>query len=317
MRRPLLISLLVAGFFVAPAFGQDESQLPSRLDQALQDMLSERESPGALDERIEAARKLGATEQAILEARFLYHVDRREDDKLAAMLPELEAQAKNFKLSESQIFAVEEDWFAILEYVRAIKALEEKDRDGFKKHITEAFWLSPQQGAAFAPHIERLRLEEAMKKVKVDFSLSVQDLNGETALLQSLAKDRKAVLLHFFSPWSRECEESLPDFTASAKALEQAGIAVVTIIGESMPEAIADTRAILEATPGLTGSWLIDHDTSPLSRTLRIQAAPTMVLVELDGTIRFNGHPSDPSLWSEVKGIAPGFKRPEVDGNGH
>ena len=280
-------------------------------------MLSERESPTALASSIEAARKLGATEQAILEARFLYHVDRREDDKLAAMLPELEAQAKRFKLSESEIFAVEEDWLAILEYVRAIKALGEEDHDGFKKHITEAFWLSPQQGAAFAPHIERLRLEEAMKKVKVDFSLSFQDLNGETIQLQALTKDRKGVLLHFFSPWSRECEESLPDLTASAKALEQAGIAVITIIGESMPEAIADTRAILEATPGLTGSWLIDHDQSPLSRTLRIQAAPTMVLVELDGTIRFNGHPSDPTLWSEVTGIAPGFKRPAVDGNGH
>jgi len=317
MRRPLLPIIGAALTLAASTFAQNTPETEGGLEDALQLLLSERESPAALAAIIKTARELGASEQAIIEARFLYHVDRREDDQLAALLPELEQQAKVFKLAESEIFAVEEDWLAILEYVRAIKALEAKDEASFKKHITEAFWLSPQQGAAFAPHIERLRLEQAMKKVKVDFSLPLVDLNGASTQLQTLADGRKALLLHFFSPWSRECEESLPDFTASAKALEKAGIGVATIIGESMPEAIADTRAILEATPEPAGAWFIDHEQQPLARTLRIQSAPTMVLVELDGTVRFNGHPSNPEIWSVVQGMAPDFKRPAVDDSGH
>ena len=38
-----------------------------------------------------------SSEQAILEARFLYHVDRREDDAIAAMLPEFLKQQEHFK----------------------------------------------------------------------------------------------------------------------------------------------------------------------------------------------------------------------------
>jgi hypothetical protein len=229
------------------------------------------------------------------------------------MLPDLEKQAKFFKLSDSEIFAVEEDWQAILQYVKAIEALQDKDHAAFKKHITEAFWLSPQQGAAFAPHIERLRLEEAMKKVKLDLSLTFKDLEGSSVQLQGVTQDRKALLLHFFSPWSQECEASLPDFAATAKALDEAGIAVVTILGESGPDAIADTRLILGDFPDIKGSWLIDGAETPLAQTLRIQAAPSMVLVELDGRVRFNGHPSDGDLWSQVSSIAPEFRRPAVN----
>jgi hypothetical protein len=293
--------------------GQGEQAGGNSLDDALQQLLSVRESPDALARAIETAREAGAAEQAILEARFLYHVDRREDDKLVDLLPDLEKQANVFKLSESEIFAFEEDWLAILEYVRAIRALRQKDHPGFKKHITEAFWLSPQQGAAFAPHIERLRLEEAMKKVRVDLSLSFKDLNGTTRQLQGLTKGHKALLLHFFSPWSEECEQSLPDFAATTTSLEKNGIAVVSVIGDDMPEAIADTRAILDTVPDLGGIWLIDRDESSLSETLRIQSAPTMVLVELDGRVRFNGNPSDKDLWSAIKGIAPDFERPAVN----
>lgn len=283
------------------------------LEAALQDMLSERDSPEAFAKTVEAAKKLGANDQAILEARFLFHVDRREDDKVAALLPSLEKQAKVFKIHESEIFAVEEDWLAVLEYVRALEALQSGDTDDFKKHITEAFWLSPRQGAAFAPHIERLRLKEHMKQVKVDFSLSLPDFHGDSVSLRTLAEKKKVLLLHFFSPWSRECEESLPDFTASAGKLEAAGIGVVTIIGEAMPEAVADARAILESLPAAKGAWLIDHEQNPLSRTLRIQSVPTMVLVDLDGSILFNGHPSEPELWTLIKKIAPDFVRPAVN----
>lgn len=286
------------------------------LEDALQHMLSERESPEKLAAAIEAARQLGSTEQAALEARFLYHVDRREDAKLAELLPELETQAKKFRLQDSEIFAVEEDWLAVLEYVRALSSLQQNDKPGFKKHITEAFWLSPQQGAAFAPHIERLRLEEHMKNAKLDFSLALRDFHGSSASLQRVADGRKALLLHFFSPWSRECEESLPDFISSAGRLEDTGIAVISIISKAMPEAIAETRNILEANPDIKGTWLIDDEATPLSRILRVQSAPTMVLVDLDGSILFNGHPTDEKLWQSVEQIAPQFVRPAMDKEG-
>ncbi|MEM1085532.1 MAG: TlpA disulfide reductase family protein [Verrucomicrobiota bacterium] len=320
--KPLLASLLLlSGTCLAQDQADDASEDPyaglTPLDAAIERMLSERDSREALDKAIAAARKEGASLQAILEARFLFHVDRREDSELAAMMPELVAQQKKFKLSESEIFGVEEDWLAVVEYVQAIAALQENDQAGFKKHITEAFWLSPRQGAAFAPHIERLRMDEAMKKVRVDFNRSFRTLEGKSISLSSLVEGKKAILLHFWSPWSRECEAGLGDFITTHSQLTKNGIAVVSMIGEAEPEAIADTLDILKKAAGKNpGVWVVDADKGAVSRSLRIQNVPTMALVAPDGRILFNGHPAEDRLWQRLSEISPAIVRPKTT-DGH
>lgn len=281
---------------------------------ALDRMLSERGSPADFETAVKIARELGVADQAILEATFLYHVDRHEDDKLAAMVPEFLKRKDSFKLDESEIFAVREDWLAVVEYVQAIAALKKDDRDGFKKHITEAFWLSPRQGSAFAPHIDRMRLDESMGRIRVDTAAKLAPMaGGEAVEITRLLKDRKAVLLHFWSPWSRECEESMPDFKVTAQELGKNGIAVASLVFESTPDAIGDAKSIV-ATLGTPppGAWLIDREKDSFHRLLRIQSVPTMVLVSPDGRVIFNGHPSDDRLWASLATMAPDIKRPAV-----
>lgn len=285
----------------------------AELDEAVGNMLAIRESDVQLEAAIKKARGLGAGDQAVLEARFLFHVDRREDDKLVAMLPRMLEQAGRFRLEDSEIFAFEEDWLAVLEYVKALAALDKGDTAAFKKHITEAFWLSPGQGAAFAPHIERVRLEEAMKRVKVDTGLELADLSGQATSLKALAGESKAVLLHFFSPWSRECEDSIDDLRAVTGELSKHGIPVIGIIGEGGDEAVADTTELLSSLDEpAPGAWLADHPEKPLHRLLRIRSAPTMTLVSSSGKVLFNGHPSDDDLWRELVKIAPECARPAL-----
>lgn len=281
---------------------------------ALERMLSERGTPAAFEAAVEKARALEVQDQAILEARFLYHVDRREDDKLAAMLPDFLKRKDEFKIADSEIFAVREDWLAVVEYVQAIAALQKDDRDGFKKHITEAFWLSPKQGSAFAPHIDRLRLDEAMRNVTIDSSLELDSLfSGEKVPLGSLMKGRKATLLHFWSPWSRECEASMPDFKATALELEKNDVGVTSLFTSATPETISDAQDIAKSLGSPPpGTWLIDREKNSLHRLLRIQNVPTMVLVGADGKIIFNGHPSNSELWKELSKLAPKVKRPET-----
>ena len=167
--QPILLApfALMTALMAAPAAPPvEKSAAPATpREAALEKLLAERESPAALEGAIANARKQGVSEQAIPEARFLYHVDRREDDALAAMLPALLKQRDTFRPEDSAIFGVKEDWLAVIEYVQAIAALGKGDKPAFKQHITEAFWLSPRQGAAYAPHIERLRLEESRRAV--------------------------------------------------------------------------------------------------------------------------------------------------------
>lgn len=284
----------------------------STRDLALDDLLSERDSAQGLQDTITAARKVGITEQTILEARFLYHIDRREDDAIAAMLPEFTAQQKSFKIEDSSICGQVEDWLAINEYVTAMALLKQGDRAGFKSHITEAFWLSPHQAAAFAPHIERLRLADAMLAVKIDFEMRLSSLSGEGALtLKELITPRKALVLHFWSPSSSESTASLPDYALTAKLLEENGLAMVSLLaGDAEKNQDLARKSILPLGPQPPGYWLVDSSETPFAKTLRIQTLPTVVVVSNEGKVLFNGEPSDEEFWTTLQKIDSKISRP-------
>ena len=277
-------------------------------------LLSVRDSNQALDAAVDAARKNHISEQAILEARFLYHIDRHEDDAIAAMLPEFLKQREVFKIEDSAIFSIKEDWLAVTEYVQAIASLKKGDKAGFKNHITEAFWLSPRQASAFAPHIDRMRLEESMRQVTIDFETTLLPLVGNEAVtLHKLMAGKKAMLFHFWSPASRECESSLPDYAVTAKALDEKGIAMVSILSSDSPEILTNARKMIQPLdPNFPGAWLMDRKEKSFAQDLRIQALPTFVLITGEGRILFNGDPTEDGLWDALKKIDPLIIRPQA-----
>lgn len=305
-----LISAAVAESLPIP---EHDAASGSPREIALDNLLSERNSEKSLNEAIAAARKVGVSNQAILEARFLYHIDRREDDDIAAMLPDFIKQREDFKLTDSAIFSVKEDWLAVNEYVEAITCLKKGDKDAFKTHITEAFWLSPRQASAFAPHIDRMRLEESMRSVKIDFDAKYDTLaGGEAITLKSLMTDRKAALLQFWSPASRECEGSLADYAVTAKTLTDKGITMVSILTEHSETSLTNARKmILPLGEKPPGTWLIDQKEKNLALQLRVQTLPTFILISNGGQILFNGDPTDDGLWEALKKIDSKIIRPD------
>jgi hypothetical protein len=277
-------------------------------------LLSERGSEEAFKKAVERAREIGIAGQAILEARFLFHVDRHEDDALAAMLPEFIERRESFKLSESEIFAVKEDWLAVVEYVQAIAALKKGNKDDFKKHITEAFWLSPRQGAAFAPHIDRLRLNEAMRTVRVDFNRKLAPLaGGEAVPLNQMLGANRAMVLHFWSPWSRECEATLPGLAEIITSLTKSKIGFASVLPEHAPKVLENARNMVKALENPGPAWFIDDEENPLNRELRVQSVPVVILVSPEGRVLFNGHPDDDLFWKSLQEVSPDLVRPALD----
>jgi hypothetical protein len=280
---------------------------------AIDNLLSERGSQKALDAVINVAKKNGVSDQAILEARFLYHVDRREDAKIAAMLPEFLKQNETFKIGDSQIFSVKDDWLAVIEYVKAIAAIKNGDNNAFKSHITEAFWLSPRQASAFAPQIERMRLEEAMKTVKIDFTTHLRPLlPSDPVSLEKLMDGKKAMLIQFWSPKNRECKDTIPDFIITAKYLENKGIAVISLLPDDSPDLLTSARKfILSLGPKPPGSWLLDSKEKPFSTLLHLKSMPLFVLVSKEGKVLFNGDPTDDIFWDTLTKMDTSIVRPE------
>ncbi|MFN4942942.1 MAG: redoxin family protein [Akkermansiaceae bacterium] len=315
MRCSLILGALLAcsSILLAQLEEKDEVKLTPK-EELMEQLFSERKSLEALEAAIKGARELGIPEQAILESKFLFHIDRAEDADIAKMLPQLLKQAEKFKLSESEVFGSEDDWLAILEYVRAISALQKGEKQEFKKHITEAFWLSPRQGAAFAPHIERLRLMDAMQDVKLEKEKKyLNTLDAESTTLGKVMADKKGTLLHFWSPWSPECEATLADFFATADLLTKNGIGVASILPEASAKVNAEAKAMLVATgKNIAGHWMLDTEKSPLSNQLKVQTVPAVVLMDAAGKIIYNGHPSNKEFWNLLEKLNPEIKRPEL-----
>ena len=319
MRILILIPLFLAAIIaataeVAPAPSAPKNPGMSSREIALENLLSERESDKAFEAVIEAAKKNHISDQAVLEARFLYHVDHREDDAIASMLPEVLKQRDLFKIEDSAIFSVKEEWLAVVEYVQAIASLKKGDKEAFKLHITEAFWLSPRQASAFAPHIDRLRLEDAMRQVKIDFDMKLLPLaGGDAVMFRQLMVDKKAMILHFWSPASRECEASMPDFAITAKALNEKGIAMISILSADSSEILSSARKMIEPLgPNFPGAWLMDSKEKSFAQDLRVQTLPDFVLISSDGGVLFNGAPSDDGLWDALKKIDSQIIRPKA-----
>lgn len=258
------------------------------------------------------ARKNGVSQQTILEARFLYNVDQNDLQAIAKMSEEFLQFADSYKPENSQIFAQKEDWLAVVEYTQAIDALLANNEKKFKKHITEAFWLSPRQASAFAPHIEKLHLEKAMRSIVIPETLELTVLDTKKQnTLEQLRNGNKATLLHFWSPWSRESDESIADFIATAGVCAANGVAVVSILAEQDPEIEKDATDFIKTRASAAKSaWTRDNPDTPLARTLRIQNLPTFVLLSSEGKVLFNGHPSEKKLWRRLQQISPKITRP-------
>ncbi len=308
-----LLLVLPRGMALAsPAEQIAEHAAGAAKQEALETLLAERGPPEVFARAVDTARRAGVGGQALLEARFLYQVDRGDDAALAALLPDFLSRQESFRLGDSVIFSVEEEWLSVIEYLRALDALRLGDKAAFKKHITEAFWLNPGHAAAYAPHIDALRMREAMAAVRIGFPIRLARLGGGDAVdLGALANEGKALVLHFWSPWSRGCVEAMPDFIATAEVLAAHGIAVVSVVDGGMPGLVEEAVELARPHFGKPrGAWLVDSADAPLARKLRVRAFPTMVIVSAQGEVLFNGNASQEEFWTIMRRMDARITRP-------
>ena len=306
-----LIPLIVA--LSLPLLAQ-EAEKPSV--QNLIDALMNASDDKALTLAIAEGKKAGLADQMFLEARFMLLVNQSDDKGLAALAPELEKQLPKYSTDDTMIFATKEDFQSIIEYTKSLAALQKGDTKLFKKHITEAFWLSPAHGPQFAGHINKVRLKEAMAKITLDLDRAFENQKKpqQKTTLKEVIGEAPATLLHFWSPWVQPSMIAMPEFTSVAKTLKTHNIPVASFLLAGTAESRKDAADFLASDEGATPChWLIDDSKSSLASSLRVANFPTVVLVTPDGRILFNGDPADLRLWQSLSTLAPGIKPPTIN----
>lgn len=280
------------------------SELPADQMKAL---FNNDQSAAELEKAIADAAKAGVPRQALAEAKLVWGLRHQDTAYLENALPELEAAAKEFKREDSAGMNSAEDFLALLYYIKSLSALKKGDEEGFKKNITEAFWLGPEQSQLFAQAISGRRTEQKMAKLTLDLKLPITTSKGEATTLGDQLGTKKAILLDFWASWCGPCMNLMPELRKKAEHLAKHQIAVAGMNTES-DEGIADKVRVEKA---MKLPWLVEPKERPFSGPLDINSIPRMVLISPDGKILYNGHPQDPALWAALKKLDATIEAPK------
>lgn len=311
MRLGGLLTLLITSC----CFAQDVT--PPAPATVLERLFFAHETPESLELAIASAEQENVPLQNILEARFIYHVDRQDDEAVAAMADSLQRLEATFDPAISQTFALRSDFLAVSSYSQALAALEENDDAAFKKHITEAFWHSPDQANLLGEHVKRLKLKRAMENISIPMGIEMRELSGakdvaKKSLRSHFGDETRALLLFFWSPWALDADVTLSDLEPLAQSLAASQIPTSTILlrpeGDTITDAIALRSANADSAPV---TWLVDGREQSLARLLQISPIPSVVLLSPKGAVLYNGEPDDEEFWQTLQKIAPDFQRPE------
>jgi thiol-disulfide isomerase/thioredoxin len=289
---PIVLATLCA---YSPARGEVNVELAKKLFSA----------QGSLEDftkLTEEAKKDGATAQLLAEAKLVWGLRHKDTEYLSKILPELEATVGEFKKEESAGLGSVDDFKALISYIKALEAAGKGDEKALKKHITEAFWLSPEQAGLFAETITYFRTQAKMAKITVDMKLPITNSKAEATTLGDVLGENKAVMLDFWASWCGPCMQLMPELRKRAEYLGKHGIAVAGMNTES-DEAIADKVRGEKDMKEVT--WLVEPKAKPFSEPMEISSIPRVILLSPEGKVLFNGHPQDAALWAALKKVNP------------
>ena len=301
---PLAAILLSASFAIAQtADGTDkpDAEAASAAKEALQKLFAPSNSAEQLAELAKEANKLGIPRQQIIEARLVWGLRNQDTAYLAKLLPEVEVLAANFDPAQAAAMPNAEAVQSFASYIRALKAQDDKDAEGFKKHILEAIWLQPGQATVFIQAIETIRRAEKMAALTVDMKLPITDSMGEATTLGDVVAGKKAILIDFWASWCGPCMQLMPSLKKKGESLPAHGI-VVAAMNKDDENALGIAERIRKE-QDMKIPWLIEPAERPFTKLFAIYSIPRMILISPEGKVLFNGHPEDPALWAALKKV--------------
>jgi len=252
------------------------------------------------------ANKAGVPRQQIIEAKLVWGLRHQEVPFLIKILPEVEILASSFDPASAAAIPNADTLKAFIAYIKAQKAAEAHDADGFKKNILEAIWLGPQQAPVFLQAMEKYRLEAKMAMLVIDLKIPLTTSAGEATTLHDVLGGQKALLVDFWASWCGPCMALMPALKQKAEALTSHGIVVAAMNKDDEKAEATAERIRQEQNAKLP--WLVEPAERPFTNALEVATIPRMVLISPEGKVLFNGHPEDPELWVALKKIDPAIE---------
>lgn len=301
MKFVICVLILCCGQICLHAQAPSEEEALAGVKALVQRLFTQDMSEEELQSLGKEANKSGVPRQQIIEAKLVWGLRHQNTAFLVKVLPEIEIMATNFDPALAAALPNVDAVKSFIAYIKALKAGEVKDEDGFKQNILEAIWLNPQQAPVFIQSMEKYRLQAKMAALVVDLKTPLTTSTGEATTLKDQLGNKKALLLDFWASWCGPCMQLMPKLKQKAEALASHGI-VVAAMNKDDENAEATAERIRQE-QNVTIPWLIEPAERPYTKLLEIATIPRMILLSPEGKVLFNGHPEDPALWVALKKI--------------
>jgi thiol-disulfide isomerase/thioredoxin len=308
MKSLLRLLTLCAGFSCTTLTAQTPEESAAGAKALLQRLFAQETSAEELQALVKEANKAGIPRQQIIEAKLVWGLRHQDTAFLVKILPEVEILAASFDSANAALLPSAEAAQGFIAYIKALKAGEAKDEEGFKNNILTAIWLNPQQAPVFLQSIEKFRRESKMESLMVDLKIPLTNSMGEATTLHDQLGGKKALLLDFWASWCGPCMNLMPALKKKAEKLSAHGIVVAAMNkDDENAESIAER---IRKEQNATLPWLVEPPDRPYSKVFEIQSIPRMILLSPEGKVLFNGHPEDPALWVALKKIDSSIEAP-------
>ena len=261
------------------------------------------------DSALKKAHQADLGPQVITEGKLLFGIRTQDTEMLTSLLPDLNILAPSFSTANSisGMNSVEQ-LRGMISYVKALRAMEERDEPSFRENITDAFWNFPQQGELFGQAVEQFQLKEKMQRWALDFTLPLLESGGKETTLGNVMGSQKVLVLIF---WASNNQPSLnvlrsADGIAAMLKPHNIPLACVNVDRTNAEENAEKFRT--EFKPQVP--WLIETGDRLLTTQIEITSLPRAVVISQQGRVIFHGHPLENSLWRVLKRYAPRLNPP-------
>jgi len=219
--------------------------------------------------------------QVLFEAEFIHASSTSNDVALVNLLSthNLDELLKNFDAKQSKILNSKRQLKGIIQYLLAISALEKKDEQKFKEHITESYWLFPQQAPILSEYIRKHRINKLTNNYKMDDEALLKNAQVEESIKwKDLKKDKEGVILFFYSPWDMQSTQHMELLPNLQEYASEQNLSLVLYCIET-DGSVAEDNATYIKDSKLNDKcrWVLHNQDNDLVSKLEIQQLPTLI----------------------------------------
>ncbi|MDQ8186423.1 TlpA disulfide reductase family protein [Pelagicoccus sp. SDUM812002] len=251
------------------------------------------ELPAAVDE--------GMSSDWILEAEIIRALSTGDANAMFDLIARIDAVGEDFRYGVGRDFYSAQQLAGFADVLRCVVAYREGDKEKFEKYAVSSYEKAPGFNGAFgigellANQRRDAVQEEAMADFRVPMDMVLANVEGESKSLTDWMGDDEVMLVDFWASWCGPCIRLMPSLKEKQENLSKQGVFVAGI-NTDRRDPLKNATSIREREGMESVPWLLDRNGGDLSGMLMVDSIPRMVLIDREGSVLYNGHPSDPSL---------------------